>query len=111
MEKQTENHPAPPYEMGYVNSPASAPQAGTTTQGVIASPPPAALDMSENITYTTATTSGPQNTVVRLVDLADVPQFVDCPHCRSRQQTKIERHGSSQTLLVSWGGGGGWLLC
>lgn len=38
----------------------------------------------------------PENYVIELKHLGEIPEFVDCPHCSSRQKTIVQLNGSSE---------------
>lgn len=39
----------------------------------------------------------PENYVIRIENLTDSPDYVDCPYCKSRQKTKVRKESTSQT--------------
>lgn len=39
----------------------------------------------------------PENYVIRLADLGEDPEFIDCPYCHSRQRTRVVPNDSSET--------------
>ncbi|KAI1613981.1 hypothetical protein EDD36DRAFT_211974 [Exophiala viscosa] len=40
------------------------------------------------------------NRVVKLDYLEEQPEYIDCPHCETRQQTKVSHPSSSATMLA-----------
>lgn len=38
----------------------------------------------------------PDNYVIELQNLGELPDYVDCPHCHSRQKTTVQKNGNSQ---------------
>lgn len=43
----------------------------------------------------------PENYVIRLENLGDQPDYVDCPYCKTRQKTTIQHESTSQTTYVT----------
>lgn len=68
-------------------------------------------DVTDTMTYNTASqqkpgrfehpeshAQQPQNYVTRLRDLDDWPSHIDCPYCRTRQETRVERKRGDRAL-------------
>ncbi|KAH8892720.1 hypothetical protein GQ53DRAFT_860776 [Thozetella sp. PMI_491] len=68
---------------------ATKPAAANESSGVVTKQPGATPNMK------------PENYVIRLENLDETPDYVDCPYCKSRQMTKIRHESSSQTTLAA----------
>ncbi|KAM7192902.1 hypothetical protein V8F33_008090 [Rhypophila sp. PSN 637] len=48
-----------------------------------------------------STTRRPENYVILLQDLNESPDYVDCPHCRTRQKTTVRQQPSTETNIAA----------
>ncbi|KAK3321744.1 hypothetical protein B0H66DRAFT_552556 [Apodospora peruviana] len=95
MELTAVTSPAPPPAYDEHTTPAPAVTSTSTpqqpqTEGTRASPGQSAAQQSR-----------PENYVVRLEDLKETPDFIDCPYCHSRQKTNVVKNDTSQTTLAA----------
>ena len=62
---------------------------------------PGAVDGMTSRPAEPAQESGAQHRVLRrLEDLGETPDYIDCPHCKTRQKTRVEHPSSSATTYV-----------
>ncbi|GAB1315567.1 hypothetical protein MFIFM68171_05777 [Madurella fahalii] len=43
----------------------------------------------------------PENYVIRLTDLSEEPEFIDCPYCHSRQRTRVVPNDNGETATAA----------
>ena len=73
----------------------------------IAAQPTAGAPKAALVTQQPAGVPGmkPENYVIRLENLGEQPDYVDCPYCKTRQKTTIQHESTSQTsyaILSMW---------
>lgn len=100
--------PLPPTPQGeLVNPTAATPTAVplATNDIINSAPPPAYMSVdpanrSVPVRPGMAAAQRPENYVIELKDLGELPEFVDCPHCHTRQKTQVQEVGNSQQGYV-----------